>query len=260
MNLAVNAKREELKGIGLPSLDCYTTNGILERKVMDCAGKIPMLTTQHGDSIYLEIPFGSTMEHFYREHGLTPAAFSSSYIVHAISMIANSIEILCDVNYGIDVSKFVRCIQVIESDGEDFDTSYSHPEIPFTIFVSLCHEKSQTTLLRLAESILHETMHLKLTLLEKLVPMTSDELRETHFSPWRGVQRPVRGVLHGLFVFRCIYDFYSSISTDKPYSESDYVKSRLTDIKKEIAILQDFPLSPGLTSAGKTLATNLVKF
>jgi hypothetical protein len=42
------------------------------------------------------------------------------------------------------------------------------------------------------------------------MPMVS-EGRERQYSPWTGTMRPSQGVLHGLYVFRVIQDFYRTL-------------------------------------------------
>jgi HEXXH motif-containing protein len=46
-------------------------------------------------------------------------------------------------------------------------------------------------------------MHLNLTFLERSVELVRK--MELLYSPWKANTRPVSGVLHGLYVFGCIY-------------------------------------------------------
>jgi HEXXH motif-containing protein len=62
----------------------------------------------------------------------------------------------------------------------------------------------------LAEMLLHEFCHNKLRLLQEVVPLISDKYlnRWIFYSPWRDEPRPIDGLMHGLYVFSSIADFW----------------------------------------------------
>ena len=91
-----------------------------------------------------------------------------------------------------------------------FDISHSEPQWRSRIFVSTPERTGQVGGLRIAESVIHETMHLQLTGYEAVEPIVADEAM-TMPSPWRPVERPLRGVVHGLFVFTCLKAFFEEI-------------------------------------------------
>lgn len=202
----------------------------------------------------LELP-SLSLAAFYDEHGLEPIQTSD-----AVLKINGALEELKLVEAAyMDVTLLVKTLQIIRSEQTDTDTSYSHPDIPFSIFVSLCEDDSTISNLRVAESILHEAMHLKLTIVERLVPLIESGSNATYFSPWREEERPARGVLHGLFVFCALFDFFKIIKLYKTTSkELDYVDNRISRIKKEINFLVDFPDCSSLTIYGKKLTKGLL--
>lgn len=209
--------------------------------------------------VYLEGPDILNLANFYREHALEPASKQELEKINAVEQLRKALDFLnFDTTCRAHIQSLVRCVQVLKQPEPEFDVSYSHPDIPFTIFVSIGEAKSPVDIIRLAESILHETMHLKLTLIEGLHPLI-DNNEICWFSPWRDEERPVRGVLHGMFVFRAILDFYELVL---PITEDvemyDFIDWRIEQIKSELLSLNGFTSSRGLTSGGAILARNLL--
>ena len=140
----------------------------------------------------------------------------------------------------------------------EYDVSHSDPHVPFSIFVSLTDAPQKNVALRLAEAILHETMHLQLSLIEEAVPLVAHE-GATSYSPWKEEQRPIGGVLHGLYVFRSIDDFLRDLPPDQlTASERNHVAGRRGDIAGEIELVAKIADTPELTSDGRALAARLV--
>ena len=83
------------------------------------------------------------------------------------------------------VGAVLSVLHVIRPDGPEYDVSYSDPLLPFSIFVGIDANHEAHFDLRLAESILHECMHLQMTLIEEAMPMVSAG-EELYHSPWQG--------------------------------------------------------------------------
>ncbi len=156
------------------------------------------------------------------------------------------------------ISTLVRSVQVLESAGLGYDTSHSDPAIPFSIFVSVPCGEPQAGL-RVAESVVHEAMHLQLSLIERWLPLVDAGTEAELFSPWQGRERPVSGLLHGLYVFRVIDDWYADMSMHR-LSERDraFVGRRRGEIAAEIASVADLGAQPGLTDEGTQLVSRLL--
>ena len=197
---------------------------------------------------------------FYEQHGLVPFTIGEFQAINAVDKLERTIAMFCGSQAVLQfINLIVKSIQLIRSEDAETDVSYSHPDIPFTIFVSICGGDSLISSLRVAESILHESMHLLLTLIEGVVPLVDTISKAIYYSPWRDEDRPVRGVLHGLFVFKAISDFYAVLCPQITDAVSKaYILKRVDQISGEMALLKDFPLSPGLTEEGKQLAIKLV--
>ncbi|RZJ89524.1 MAG: hypothetical protein EOO20_10770 [Chryseobacterium sp.] len=219
---------------------------------------IPLAGVNYG--IQIACP-SENLSDFYYKHGLVPADINISFAEKSIK-INNAINILGKIKpLQFFVFQIVRSIQLLEPENVETDISYSHPEIPFSIFLSVCEDDSIISDLRVAESIVHESMHLLLTLIEDQIDLIVPYTKETFYSPWRDEQRPVRGVLHGLFVFKAIKDFYRLLLEQdclEDQHDQDYLISRLGQIEIEIKLLSNFSRSSGLTYSGKLLCDNLI--
>ncbi|MES2381258.1 MAG: HEXXH motif-containing putative peptide modification protein [Bacteroidota bacterium] len=256
----VNQAWDKLKTQGISNPDEYTTARIINDSAIAIGNRIEIIKDEKGLPIYMEAPSADRLGVFYDGHGLVP-----DYEIETgtqLNKLKEAIDTLAQVQPVFScVATLVRCIQVLKQDDAEIDLSYSSPKIPFTVFVSVCADDSIITNLRVAESILHEAMHLKLTLIEDITPLLLLDTGNRYFSPWRDEKRPARGVLHGLFVFKAILDFYKEI---RPiYTQNDevisYLDFRIKSIRSEINSLADFPSNPDLTEYGEMIAFNIVR-
>lgn len=158
------------------------------------------------------------------------------------------------------VQTLVRSVHLLESSGCGYDTSHSDPNLPCSIFVSV-PKNEQHAELRLAESIVHEAMHLQLTMLENEVSLV-DDINFTGYSPWQSADRPVSGLLHGLYVFCVIYQWLEKICKYMVSRDnvSTYIHSRHSEIAKEIAMVSQLRNSQALTEFGRKLVTWLFQY
>jgi hypothetical protein len=212
-----------------------------------------------GNHITIALPTVALIE-FHQEHGLVPLLrneATSKGTIHKIVHALNNLGLVEPVN--LFLNDIVQNIQLIKTEDEKTDTSYSHPAIPFSIFISVCKDKTLKSNLRVAESILHEAMHLKLTLIEDHVPLVKAFDGNLYFSPWRDEKRPAKGVLHGLFVFKALLEYFKAISTRaEVQSERNYIESRIGQITADIFSLCDFKSCADLTKDGAILTANLL--
>ena len=150
------------------------------------------------------------------------------------------------------VSELVwRCHIVVAKD-DGFDVSFSDPAIPFSIFVSAPARNDRTSILRVAENLIHETMHLQLTLFEGLCPLVDTASTWSMYSPWKQQERPAQGILHGLYVFFVLRWMWGQISqTTANRIDRDFALRRISEIDEEVSAVYNFVASPALTEAGK---------
>jgi hypothetical protein len=175
-----------------------------------------------------------------------------------IALVDEAIEQLLPAPGLIDaVDALVRSIHKLDSEGPGYDVSYSDPELPFSIFLTLPVGETDAAL-RVAEALLHETMHLQLTLMERLRPLVADPAATTH-SPWQGKARPLQGLIHGLFVFRAIDEWLATLQTADPaLDDHPYADRRRLEIADEIASIENFTASSALTPRGQRFARMLL--
>lgn len=150
------------------------------------------------------------------------------------------------------VGSVLHVLHVALPEGPDYDVSYSDPEVPFSIFVGVSPEGGGDRVedLRLAEGILHEAMHLQLTLVEEVLPLIVDEM-VSHYSPWQSTMRPARGILHGIYVFAVIRDLMKAVLDDRSSDDAQrrHASERIDTASSEI---ED---AAGALLAGSSLST-----
>ena len=156
------------------------------------------------------------------------------------------------------VAAYLRSVHVLQPPGTEIDVSYSDPDVPFSVFLSI-PGPGRHAALRLAESLVHECMHLHLTLIEAVLPLVGN-VRASTFSPWLRRPRPLRGVLHGLYVFSVIDAFLRVLEHGgslRP-DEAAFAARRRRQIAGEIGHIDHAALAAGLTGDGKMLVERLL--
>ena len=178
----------------------------------------------------------------------------------AVAAVRSALSLIASIpSLYIAVAAFVRSLHVLQAPGMDFDVSHSDPEVPFSIFVSIPPPERQGPL-RLAESIIHECMHLQLTMIETILPLVGAG-NATAFSPWQQRARPFRGILHGVYVFSVIdaclqaLDGSGSLAPD----ETAFVRKRRREIAHEVAQVDHFAIAEELTDDGGVLVGQLLR-
>ena len=258
----VEKKWEDLKKNKIADLNDYTTVRAFEDPNAPIGTRFPISIPNYKDSeiIYLEVSAFDRLNNFYQEHGLELYTELELEENAVMAKLANAMKMFSPVeSVSLCITKLVRSIQILKQEDSEIDMSYSHPKIPFSIFLSVCPDSSPLSCLRIAESILHEAMHLKLTLIENVLPLIQPGATGLFFSPWREEKRPAQGVIHGLFVFRAVWDYLNLIAQA---FESDQVLDHIYTRKEQIAFefeqIRDFTSCPDLTEPGAILAQNLL--
>ncbi|MDE0512200.1 MAG: HEXXH motif-containing putative peptide modification protein [Gammaproteobacteria bacterium] len=156
------------------------------------------------------------------------------------------------------IAALVRVCHILKAD-DDYDVSHSDPQVPFSIFISVPRRRRPNDALRVIESIVHEAMHLQLTLIERKLPLV-DRSASTHFSPWKGAYRSPQGVLHALYVFRVIDKYFERLQTHSTLSVADasYLSDRRETISKQIDEIRTFGECPALTNLGSEVVWSLL--
>jgi len=182
-----------------------------------------------------------------------PLEAATSRVETALALIGRVPSLLASVRH------LVLAIHPLRSPSLEIDVGYSDPALPFSIFVSIPGSNDPVCRLRLAESIVHEAMHLQLSLIERLVPLIATEQIRRH-SPWRDEGRPTGGILHGVYVFAVIRDLMTQLLDLRALDPSSkgHAKRRIRQIREELAEVSWLPTSTDLTHAGRTFSKALL--
>lgn len=195
----------------------------------------------------------------YQEKGVR--FYSPDEILHTavLACIEDAIAVITEVpSLARTVAALVRCLHVIKPENEDYDVSFSEPNLPFSIFVSVPQERISNSELRVAEAIVHEAMHLQLTFIEQIVQLVLCDSEE-YFSPWRGEHRPAQGILHGLYVFAVIDSFIANLQARSamPPKSGSYSRRRRGQIDKQMREVAAFRCGEAPTELGKRFIKRL---
>lgn len=158
------------------------------------------------------------------------------------------------------VCSLVRALHLIDAKDDEVDVSFSEPDLPFSAFVSVPGSSAVGGTLRVAEALLHEAMHLQLTLVEAIVPLVRDTTDNAYFSPWRNEYRTARGVLHALYVFRVIDAFLSTVPPENRVLTplSDHAAERRISIASQVRQIDHFRECVDLTPEGVVFVDRLL--
>jgi HEXXH motif-containing protein len=158
------------------------------------------------------------------------------------------------------ICSLVRALHLIDPANDEVDVSFSEPGLPFSAFISIPGPVAVAGALRVAEAILHEAMHLQLTLVEAIVPLVARTER-TYFSPWRNEYRTAQGVLHALYVFRVIDAFLGSAPFEgtalTPWRRQ--ADERRTTIARQVREIREFRDCADLTVDGAAFVDQLLR-
>ncbi len=154
------------------------------------------------------------------------------------------------------VCTLIRALHLFDPQDDEVDVSFSDPALPFSAFVSVPGSGATAGSLRVAEAILHEAMHLQLTLVEAIVPLVNSS-EATFFSPWRNEHRTAQGVFHALYVFRVIDTFLATAQVGGAALQSHAAERRAT-IARQVGEIHDFRRCVDLTADGAAFVGRLL--
>ncbi len=194
----------------------------------------------HRDDPWLRFPFG---KHIVFEDNKI-AHDGAKVLFEALSLIKSwRPELLAEIQH---ISPEIQFIRDLSADPDKL-VSFSDNSVPGALYVSICSPSGYISPYDLADSLIHEHRHQKLYLLQRearLVEVDAPLVR----SPWREDLRPPSGLLHAVFVFTYLLEFWEHLVREGPapiqvraQSEVDTYRRRL---KEAIPILKSTHLSP----------------
>jgi HEXXH motif-containing protein len=258
-SLSLRLNKEDL--LWFPDLTAELVAGFLSRNQVDS-----FLVEQYGTSRWLagntrvpapdggDIQIGSRVAKIEYLPSETAAAFEGLRFTDSRNLrIRERVQAAADALKHVphmteSISSVVKSIHPLQAP-RDHDVSHSTPELPFSIFVSIPDKDERDASLRVAESLIHEAMHLQLTLVDSIDPLTIDD-RAGGYSPWKNEIRPVAGLLHGLYVFAVIYQALEFLAGANGKG-GQYCHKRMDVIRREITSFSEMP--KGLSEIGAEL-------
>ena len=235
----------------------YSTERFLSANAERRSSLLKSIRARNGLVLELEA-VGDVVECYGKHHGLTlanniDAIADSAVLQAALNDVLQPHYCLC-----LALSELAWRCHVIVAEEAECDVSFSDPGIPFSIFISVPTQNDPSCLLRVAESLVHETMHLQLSLFERRCPLVDMTSTWTFYSPWKHQQRPAHGILHGLYVFHVLGWMWRQIA-QSTQSDSDrtFALRRICETKREINAVRALEDSPALTQPGKEFLRRL---
>ena len=255
-SLVAQAECEQLSPIGL-SLPTYGTQRFLAQDSAAPRAVVAQLEIIGGRSLLVE-DLSPEIRDDYEYLGL-PLLSKQIYAPPIAQNIANALVVLRALpSLQASISALIRSVHLLRVDDECRDVSHSDPEIPLSVFISVPNRATPEAPLRVLESLVHEAMHLQLSLIERvtvLAPPTCQRLP----SPWRAEPRPPNGLLHGSYVFTVIARAYSLLLSTRHLTSASrsYLSRRLSTISPELDFAWQHLTPDFLTATGRLVLAHL---
>ena len=242
----------------LSTWEHYSTSRLLDGSDPRIIHKSGFSDIDDGLGIHIEL-LPNKLTRRWQQTGLRFAGYSDIKEMNFWQVLERSLDLIRAVEPILGtVSGLCRSLHVLAAGGSGYDNSYSDPRLPFSIFVSCPMSKEANGAERLAENIVHEALHLQLSLIEIVEPLIDKSQEgENIFSPWKDERRPVHGVLHGLYVFGNLRYFWTCIAGQTSRS-SCFAKARIKQIDRELASMGDLASRSSLTPMGRRIAVSLL--
>jgi hypothetical protein len=173
------------------------------------------------------------------------AAFSSPVFIYnflkspkfiAVPLVNSAIDYAIECGFELLLSRGIGLVVILDKKGAgDHIESYTLTALRGTIFMDYFDDK-----LRMAETLVHEAAHNWLNLAFDAYMEPLPEL-PTWWSPWRGVERPAAGILHGVFAFGCVREFLMETTRDAllPDKQRTYVLNQARAISARMSMLRN---------------------
>ncbi|MCY4463706.1 MAG: HEXXH motif-containing putative peptide modification protein [Albidovulum sp.] len=201
-----------------------------------------------------------SMSYLVTDNGTSLAKIGNLDGDHVCSVLRASCQLIYELSPELynSVGSLLRCLHILENLEPGYDLSLSLPELPHSIFTSVPFVHEKDAIPRLAESVVHEVLHLQLSLIERISPVVRPSAdTEFVYAPWRDENRPIGGVIHGLFVFRGIEILWSRSSRILPNEVYDFAQKRVDEIRNQRKLIEARNFS-SLTRFGQDLFLRLI--
>ena len=244
--------------------ESYGTARMMARSANEAThfvGKVDAPDGAQGGFILLEcLPSRVAAE--LRAVGLSLDEVDGSTVVESIGVLRKSWCFVHTVwpELSSSIGHLVRCLHLLKAPSPEFDCSYTKPGLPFSVFLSVPGHDVRARIERVTEALVHETMHLQLSLVERRISLVDPRRAETTaFSPWRGRERNVRGALHALYVFVVVQKLWQRAAQRTPCGlDLEFVEARVCAIRDQVARTRHLAASRGLSREGRQFVRQLL--
>ena len=185
-------------------LDSYGTRRLLQRDPMAVRSPVGAWPAIPGFEFGVEA-LPDSLGHLAGNNGAELADTGDVDPEYMVSILRSACGLVSELSSELTASirSLLRSVHILDCADPEVDLSFSLPELPHSVFVSVPPAGQADATARLAEAIVHEVLHLQLTLVEGICPIVRPDAEpEFKYAPWRGEVRPLGGVIHGLYVFR----------------------------------------------------------
>ena len=255
--LAAWAERNVLEPLGL-TLESYSTARMVYRG--------PHIQTKWvwGCSSVPSLRFGveelpGALEHLATDNGICLVKAGELDQKVVCPMLQSSCDKIANLapKLFLSISSLLRTVHILESGERGFDVSFSLPELPNSVFLNIPESTEDVAIPRLMESIVHEVLHLQLSLIDRCCPLVRDGIQEEFvYAPWRGEYRKISGVIHGLFVFQGVEALWLEAAQVRGNAMSDFAQDRVNDIRRQCSLVEPMEYN-SLTKFGQQVLTRL---
>lgn len=151
----------------------------------------------------------------------------------------------------------IMSVHVLTVADDAFDVSHSDPKLPFSVFLSVPSIGAPHSTSRVIESLVHEAMHLQLSLLDEFEPLLIPN-EKFIYSPWMDEFRPLIGVFHGMYVFSNVLRALELLveSSRNDLQSYDYLTKRIETIKSDLLVAREQFYLEYLTDFGRLIFGN----
>ncbi|MFB7115444.1 HEXXH motif domain-containing protein [Streptomyces sp. NPDC056291] len=112
--------------------------------------------------------------------------------------------------------------------------------------------------LALAETLVHEFQHSKLSALLHLFPLLDDDREERYYAPWRGDPRHLTGLLHGAYAFTGVAGFWRDRMAEPRHADVAAYHFALRRTQTRL-VVRTLLTSGRLSASGRRLVTGLAR-
>jgi hypothetical protein len=158
-------------------------------------------------------------------------------------LLKSKLEIAISKIKSVDFDLYTRFINIVDyiiplgSSNDIHLVSFTSAMLKRTIFLSIYMDRSF-----LIESMIHEFSHCELHYAQDTILLTNEDAsNKIYYSPWRPDARPLTALLHGIYVFHAIVEFFDKlleIETDMILKDEVHKRTELILNQLFIAIKQ----------------------